>query len=90
MIIFIEFTGCVTPIPGQQTVQTTNKAIKVELLFEVDGCKVYRFYDGMSNGGAYPVAKYFTKCVGSNSVSWVEPCGKGCWREVENITAYTK
>lgn len=35
---------------------TTNQAIKVELLFEKDGCKVYRFYDGNTH--------YYTDCRG--------------------------
>lgn len=35
---------------------TTNQAIKVELLFEKDGCKVYRFNDGNDH--------YYTDCRG--------------------------
>lgn len=41
---------------------TNNHNFNVELLFEIDGCKVYRFDDG-----GY---KYFTTCKGS--VSWDE------------------
>jgi hypothetical protein len=39
---------------------TTNKNFNAELLFEVDGCKVYRFFDGGE-------AVYFTKDTLSNS-----------------------
>ncbi len=88
-LALFSFTSCeVIPTPAQKQLQTTNKDVEVELLFEIDGCKVYRFYDVKVGGGAQ--AKYFTKCAGSSSTSWVEPCGKNCWREVENVTAYTK
>ena len=87
--LMLSFTHCATTIPAQQILKTSNKDVKVELLFEIDGCKVYRFYDG-TGGGVYALPKYFTKCAGSNSTSWIEPCGKNCWREVENVTAYTK
>lgn len=48
-------TGCaVDPI---STTQTNNKQIDLTLLFENDGCKVYRFLDG----GRYV---YYTDCRG--------------------------
>lgn len=52
------FTSC----KGEPTeiVKTNNKDFNIELLFEVDGCKVYRFWD-------YGY-KYFTTCEGS--VEW--------------------
>jgi hypothetical protein len=43
-------------------VVTTNKEFEVELLFEVDDCKVYRFFDGGS-------ARYFSTCQGTVSGS---------------------
>ncbi|SCU75552.1 conserved exported hypothetical protein [Cupriavidus necator] len=46
---------------------------KVDKLFTVDGCTVYRFTDS----GAY---RYFTNCSGS--ASWREACGKHCTRDV--------
>ncbi len=52
---------------AMETVRSNNSAVKVELLFEVDGCKVYRFWDS-----GY---KYFTKCNGS--VQWDEHTGSG-------------
>ena len=36
---------------------TTNPNFRVDRLFEVDGCTVYRFYDG--------TYRYFTSCQGS-------------------------
>lgn len=42
---------------AQETHSTTNSDIEVELLFEKDGCKVYRFYDGRSI--------YWCNCEGS-------------------------
>lgn len=54
----ILFTSCRRE--STEVVETNNKNFNVELLFEVDGCKVYRFWDG-----GY---KYFTTCEGS--VEW--------------------
>ncbi len=56
---------------------TANTQYKVEFLFEVDGCKVYRFQDGYT--------QYFTTCEGSVSVGHHENCGKNC-----NRTRYNK
>lgn len=52
------FTSCKRE--PTEVVTTNNKNFHVELLFEVDGCKVYRFWDH-----GY---KYFTTCNGS--VEW--------------------
>lgn len=58
------------------TQQTDNPAITVGVLFEVDGCKVYRFRDAGN-----PV--YFTNCIGAEvSTFRTEHCGKGCVRRV--------
>lgn len=48
------------------TSSTSNSEFKVELLFEHDGCKVYRFNDGGT--------RYFTTCQGE--VAWKEHYGK--------------
>lgn len=78
----IVVSSCRTP--AQTTLKGSNPAIKVELLFEVDGCKVYRFYDG----GA---PRYFTKCKdGNSSVGWMQSCGKNCSFYAENVTSYPK
>ena len=52
---------------------TNNPSMKVELLFEYEGCKVYRFQDYVNH--------YFTNCT--QTISTVN-CGKNCYRE-ENI-----
>lgn len=51
---------------AQTDVTSSNGDFKVELLFEVDGCKVYRFYDW-----GY---KYFSSCNGL--VQWEQKEGK--------------
>lgn len=60
------------------TAPTDNAAIKVERLFDHDGCTVYRFYDAGT--------RYFVKCRdGSTRTEWSEsyPCGKSmCRRDV--------
>ena len=52
--------------------QAVGIGFKVETLFTVDGCTVYRFSDA-----GY---KYFTNCKGTTS--WQENCGKACTRDV--------
>jgi|GEM_PF-6692770 len=42
--------------------QSTNSEIKVDVLFDYDGCRAYRFYD---DG-----AKYLVKCGNSGTTSW--------------------
>lgn len=60
------------------TTATDNAQIKVERLFDHDGCTVYRFYDAGT--------RYFVKCRdGSTRTEWSEsyPCGKSmCRRDV--------
>lgn len=46
---------------SQSTEKKTN-GIEVELLFEHDGCKVYRFYDGRT--------VYYTDCRGTTQSSY--------------------
>ena len=61
------------------TTGTDNAEIKVERLFDHDGCTVYRFSDGGT--------RYFVKCRdGSTRTEWSEryPCGKSiCHRDLE-------
>ncbi len=59
------------------TQPTNNAHVPVSLLFEHDGCKVFRFTDGQ-------YARYFALgTCGDASVSHVESCGKNCSRPVE-------
>jgi hypothetical protein len=57
--------GCgVDPV---ETKPSNNPSVSVDVLFQVDGCKVYRFWD-------HGEARYFANCRGS--VSWSELQGK--------------
>jgi len=47
--------------------ETKQNGVKVELIIEHEGCKVYRFYDGRK--------VYFTDC---SSVTHRYSCGKNC------------
>lgn len=65
VFIFIGITGCENT--AKQQVEVNNSNFNVELLFEVDGVKVYRFKDAGYN-------RYFT--TPSGTVSWDEKHGK--------------
>lgn len=75
LLSIVALNGCIES--AKSVVETDNPGIKVEFLFEKDGCKVYRFKDG-----GY---KYFTTCQGSTS--WTESCGKNCHKQVDCPTA---
>ncbi len=49
---------------------TENPKFDVDVLFDYDGCRVYRFYDK-----GYPV--YFVRCGRSIQISWNEPHSLG-------------
>ncbi|MEY4903363.1 MAG: hypothetical protein RLZZ292_1178, partial [Bacteroidota bacterium] len=53
---FFFFSCSPSGVPLTSKPSANNKTYQVEYLFEHDGCKVYRFYDG------YYV--YFTNCKG--------------------------
>jgi len=59
--------GCASD--GVKTVQTDNRDIHVTLLFEHDGCKVYRFTDA----GSYI---YYANCGASSDAAWNRIEGK--------------
>ena len=61
-LVALCIVGCSkTPV---ETRSTNNVDVKVDLLFEYDGCKVYRFSDAGSN-------HYFARCPdGSVSTSY--------------------
>lgn len=56
-------------------VEGAKDNFNVTLLFEKDGCKVYRFEDSKF--------RYFTNCTETTS-EYTESCGKGCTRTVED------
>lgn len=51
------------------TKPSSNKDVPVSLLFEYEGCKIYRFYDDRFH--------YFTNCTQTISTQSTS-CGKGC------------
>jgi hypothetical protein len=67
IIITLLFIGCAKD--AKKTVETTNANFKVELLFENDGCKVYRFEDD----GHYV---YYTDCRGKVESVYQQNTGK--------------
>lgn len=73
IISLIAIVGCTKQ--AESTV-AVGLEFKVDKLFTVDGCTVYRFTDGGYN-------RYFTNCHGS--ASWNESCGKNCTRTVEIV-----
>ncbi|HEY1957862.1 MAG TPA: DUF4884 domain-containing protein [Polyangiaceae bacterium] len=71
--------GCIAP--PLATSATSNPSIQVDLLFEHDGCRVYRFIDGGYH--------YFARCEGAGQAATVLPdrCGKS-GRECGSVPAY--
>lgn len=69
ILIALIFAGCEDKRKPQENVKSSNETYQVELLFEVDGCKVYRFMDCSE-------VRYFTTCKGAVSWSTTEPSGK--------------
>lgn len=65
--------------PAMETRASNNPNVPVELLFEHEGVRVYRFYDG-GNARYYAVARTPKPTV---TAEWVESCGKNCSRLVE-------
>jgi hypothetical protein len=55
---------------------SNNPNIAVDFLFEHEGCKLYRFYDGGR-------AIYYANCGGRIQTSWSHPCGKGCVEQMQ-------
>ena len=53
----------------QRVEQSSNSEIQIQLLFEKDGCKVYRFYD-------CGYAVYFTDCRGKVEYEYYQSNGK--------------
>lgn len=53
VVVAVALAGCEKPAQEQQ--RTTNAQVGVELLFEHDGCRIYRFWDV-----GHP--RYFARC----------------------------
>ncbi len=77
LFTLLAFTSCKSD--GIATERTQNPDIKLVLLFEVDGCKVYRFYDGQ--------AVYFTTCSGKVAYDYTTGSTKSrTTHHVESLT----
>lgn len=63
------------------TVNNAGDPVEVQLMFEKDGCRVYKFYDGGRH--------FFTTC-GETITSHTESCGKGCTRTYEENNRTSK
>jgi len=65
-LAFITLVGCREN--ALKKVESNNSGVEVELLFENDGCKVYRFWDGNY--------VYYTDCTGKISYEYTTQSGK--------------
>lgn len=70
--------------PPVSVSQTNNSNFRVDVLFEHDGCRVNRFYDGGRH-------IYFVTCPSGRpaQTSWHtrHSCGKNCWTtKAHNVT----
>lgn len=76
LAIGMAMMGC-NPIPAERTLETSNPAVAVEQLAQVDGCTIYRFEDGRTH--------YFVQCR-CDQQAMIEQhskqvsCGKNCTR----------
>lgn len=79
-VLSLVLAGCrAEAAPGGGDRPTSNPAVSVDVLFEVDGYRVYRFSDGGER-------HYFVTPQGTVASQHTEHCGKGCTRtEVESI-----
>ena len=63
IVCCLPLLGCIEDRQPEKPVSSTNeKSYPVDQLFEVEGCKMYRFYDKSEY-------RYFSNCQGSTS--WV-------------------
>lgn len=69
IIALLFIASCSKP---PETTHSAGLEFKVDKLFTIDGCTVYRFEDSRT--------VYFTNCSGSTKYS--ETCGKNCTRDV--------
>jgi hypothetical protein len=77
LLLGVSVVGC--RHDAQQSA-TAGKGVTVELLFEHEGVKVYRFLDGRYHYYAVP-----SSGAGATTFStWTENCGKNCNKTVVN------
>jgi hypothetical protein len=78
IIIALLFASCDEGREPEKEVKSTNESYRIQLLFSVDGCKVYRFYDK----GEW---RYFANTKGSVSSYHSEQSGKTRTTEQHSI-----
>lgn len=69
LLVLVIVFGAACRAGAERTESASNANFKVDVLFDYDGCRVYRFFDGASS------ARYFVRCADgfkSATVSWVE------------------
>lgn len=76
--------GCTNPSVSDES--TNNPNVPVSLLFEHNGCSIYRFTDGRTH--------YYADCSGSSTTiaAHNRSCGKSCTRRVDEevVTTYSR
>ena len=70
IFLFPILASCASNDDALSVKNTKNPNFQVAFLFEHEGCKVYRFYDGRD--------RYFTNCTETIS-SYTTSCGKNCY-----------
>ena len=80
IIIFSLIAGC--RHEAQESIPLNNSEIKLELLFEHDGCKIYRFIDGN--------AVYWTDCSGQVKSEYRTRSGKNTTIHHDRYSITTK
>lgn len=82
-VAFVALAGCDASINPQST-QSVGVDAQVSRLFEIDGCRVYRFLDA----GRY---RYFANCgdLTTTSSSYSQSSGKTTSHYTEEISAFT-
>lgn len=81
ILMLVLTVGCYMEPIRQETPKAQQAG--VSQIFEHQGCRVYRFWDG-----GYP--RYYTKCACISKAEWVEKCGDSCFTNLENQTYNTE
>lgn len=83
VLVALALAGCQPSEPRKPTrapgTVATSDDLETVKLFEVDGCRVYRFTEDRTRANAW---HYLTTCPGAVVSYRSESCGKGCTRLV--------
>jgi hypothetical protein len=78
IFVMLYLTSCGGAIQRPIEVNITSNKFQVELLFEHDGCKVYRFND-------FGKSVYYTNCQGSTTWQTTRHVGKAIHTEQHSV-----